>query len=213
MKLSAKQLKRIVQEEVRKILNEQDDVKPHPAEVFLSKSAEKRLWAQAEEERGLETKPNWWAPGYKQRMKRWKAEVTKIYKRLRDKEIEATVKPRAAFVKSAPPVALQKPKAIAAKPKKGKGKWKRCRKYLKFDCYGANVEALQRKLIALGEDYPKVVGTPDKHFGPRTKEAVVNFQTRYSRDVKKISIDGIVGPQTRDAIKNMTLRKGIPIEI
>jgi peptidoglycan hydrolase-like protein with peptidoglycan-binding domain len=57
---------------------------------------------------------------------------------------------------------------------------------------GAQVKALQRSLAALGFSS----GTPDGDYGPSTQSAVERFQSS-----KGIAADGIVGPQTLNALQ------------
>lgn len=56
---------------------------------------------------------------------------------------------------------------------------------------GDEVEALQRKLLAMGVN----PGTADGVFGPKTEGAVRRFQEREALDV-----DGIAGPKTLAAL-------------
>lgn len=62
---------------------------------------------------------------------------------------------------------------------------------LKRGSSGADVEELQRKLIAKGIN----IGPVDGLFGPKTEDAVRRFQERHG-----LQADGIVGPQTQGAL-------------
>jgi hypothetical protein len=65
---------------------------------------------------------------------------------------------------------------------------------------GEEVRRLQVNLnAAIGQRYGKL--TPDGRFGPLTKVAV----ERYQRDFKLKSIDGVVGPETRQALATRVL--------
>ena len=57
---------------------------------------------------------------------------------------------------------------------------------------GEDVESLQSRLLDLG--YTEV-GTADGSFGPKTEEAVRHFQGN-----NNLTVDGIVGPLTWDAL-------------
>jgi peptidoglycan hydrolase-like protein with peptidoglycan-binding domain len=57
---------------------------------------------------------------------------------------------------------------------------------------GSQVKVLQQALKALG--FP--AGTPDGDYGPSTQNAVEQFQAS-----KNLTADGIVGPDTLDAIR------------
>lgn len=57
---------------------------------------------------------------------------------------------------------------------------------------GTSVRTLQRMLYNLGY---RSVGTIDGIFGDKTDTAVRNFQSNYN-----LTVDGIVGPQTWDAL-------------
>jgi peptidoglycan hydrolase-like protein with peptidoglycan-binding domain len=63
---------------------------------------------------------------------------------------------------------------------------------------GEDVESLQSRLLDLG--YTEV-GTADGSFGPKTEEAVRHFQGNNS-----LTVDGIVGPLTWDALFNSSAK-------
>jgi peptidoglycan hydrolase-like protein with peptidoglycan-binding domain len=65
------------------------------------------------------------------------------------------------------------------------------RKILKFGCKTQGVKELQTLLGVFGKD-----GVPTGYFGKRTKQAVIDFQTK-NQLVKK---EGIVGPETYKAL-------------
>lgn len=74
--------------------------------------------------------------------------------------------------------------------------------------FGTNVTYLQQALIGLGF----LAGSADGHYGPRTEEAVRNFQRAYG-----LSVDGSAGRNTMTALKNAVValqsdlaRKGYP---
>lgn len=62
---------------------------------------------------------------------------------------------------------------------------------LKIGSYNGEVKVLQNKLITLGY----LSGRADGHFGPKTKEAVIKFQTN-----NNLTADGVVGSRTRAAL-------------
>lgn len=65
------------------------------------------------------------------------------------------------------------------------------RKILKFGCKTQGVKELQTLLGVFGKD-----GTPTGYFGKRTKQAVIDFQTKNQLEKK----EGIVGPETYKAL-------------
>jgi 3D (Asp-Asp-Asp) domain-containing protein len=68
-------------------------------------------------------------------------------------------------------------------------------RYLYWGCQGADVAQLQTTLNSIGYN----CGAADGIFGPKTYAAVVKLQ----RD-KNCKVDGIVGPQTRQALASFT---------
>jgi hypothetical protein len=70
---------------------------------------------------------------------------------------------------------------------------------LKLGSRGADVRFLQLQLRALGFD----VGDIDGHFGPKTHGEVLAFQ----RETDSIDVDGIVGPETAEALKQALVMK------
>ena len=66
---------------------------------------------------------------------------------------------------------------------------------LKVGSNGSEIRMLQSQLQALNYD----VGPIDSIFGSKTKNAVMEFQRS-----KNLLVDGIVGPQTQDALKKAT---------
>lgn len=72
------------------------------------------------------------------------------------------------------------------------------KKILKFGSKGEDVKTLQSCLKSYGKDiYPS--GIVNGTFGPLTRQAVKNFQTKYS-----LKSDGIVGPKVKGKILNIT---------
>lgn len=66
---------------------------------------------------------------------------------------------------------------------------------LRLGDQGPLVKAIQERLAALGY----AVGRPDGIFGSRTRAAVLAFQAE-----NKLDIDGLIGPQTREALNAET---------
>jgi hypothetical protein len=70
---------------------------------------------------------------------------------------------------------------------------------LKFGSTGSEVKALQQALISLGF----LSGTADGDYGQATQLAVQKFQT-----AKKLTPDGVAGPQTLQALQQATAGSG-----
>jgi peptidoglycan hydrolase-like protein with peptidoglycan-binding domain len=101
----------------------------------------------------------------------------------------ATTAPTGAPPTTAPPTTAP-PTTRPVKPKPAKPP-----RILRAGMQGADVAAVQRRLASLGYE----VTTPDGHFGPATRHAVVAFQK-----VNGLGRDGAVGPKTRKALARPT---------